>query len=225
MRRRRRFSLASDASISRTCCRVLMGLATGRRKHGGCRPRLFRGARREARRRRPGAGRPHRRGGERRRPPAMGGAYRRSVLHRSVAPLESQRGSQQGDRCRPVGLAPGEREEQLYRHDGGIDCARGLPPGSATQTRRPHWRVVRDKPRHGRGRLGQINTRHPSKDFDAEGQHVAEHVAAIVAAKGTSDGPKGYERTVGRSFPTCCPSSWGRTASPSSTPHAKQVKA
>ena len=50
-----------------------------------------------------------------------------------VAPLESQRGSQQGDRCRSVGSAPREREEQLYRHDGGIDRTRGLRPGSPTK--------------------------------------------------------------------------------------------
>ena len=35
------------------------------------------------------------------------------------------------------------------------------------------------------------NTRHPSKDFDAEGMHIAEHVAAVVAASGTSDDPQG----------------------------------
>ena len=42
------------------------------------------------------------------------------------------------------------------------------------------------------------NTRHPSKDFDAEGQHIAEHIAAVVAANGTSGDPKGYGQTVAR---------------------------
>jgi len=42
------------------------------------------------------------------------------------------------------------------------------------------------------------NTRHPSKDFDAEGAHIAEHIAAVVAASGTSEDPKGYGQTVAR---------------------------
>jgi hypothetical protein len=42
------------------------------------------------------------------------------------------------------------------------------------------------------------NTRHPSEDFEAEGTHIAEHIAAVVAASGTSDDPKGYSETVVR---------------------------
>jgi hypothetical protein len=50
------------------------------------------------------------------------------------------------------------------------------------------------------------NTRHPSKDFDAEGQHIAEHIAAVVAASGTSDDPQGYAQTVVRQlFPDVLP--------------------
>jgi len=50
------------------------------------------------------------------------------------------------------------------------------------------------------------NTRHPSKDFDAEGQHIAEHIAAVVAASGTSDDPQGYGQTVVRQlFPDVLP--------------------
>ena len=50
------------------------------------------------------------------------------------------------------------------------------------------------------------NTRHPSKDFDAEGQHIAEHIAAVVAANGTSADPKGYGQTVAREiFPDLLP--------------------
>ena len=57
---------------------------------------------------------------------------------------------------------------------------------------------------------GQFNEsrqqRHPSKDFDAEGEHIAEHIAAVVAASGTSDDPKGYGRTVARElFPDVLP--------------------
>ena len=50
------------------------------------------------------------------------------------------------------------------------------------------------------------NTRHPSQDFAAEGEHIAEHISAVVAASGTSDDPKGYGRTVARElFPDVLP--------------------
>jgi hypothetical protein len=50
------------------------------------------------------------------------------------------------------------------------------------------------------------NTRHPSKDFDAEGAHIAEHIAAVVAASGTSGDPHGYGQTVSRElFPDVLP--------------------
>jgi len=42
------------------------------------------------------------------------------------------------------------------------------------------------------------NTRHPSEDFAAEGKHIADHIAAAVAASGTSDDPEGYGQTVAR---------------------------
>jgi hypothetical protein len=40
------------------------------------------------------------------------------------------------------------------------------------------------------------NTRHPSEDVDAEGKHLAEQVAAVVAASGTSGDPQAYGQTV-----------------------------
>jgi hypothetical protein len=50
------------------------------------------------------------------------------------------------------------------------------------------------------------NTRHPSKDFDAEGAHIAEHIAAVVAASGTSGDPHGYGQIVARQlFPDVLP--------------------
>jgi hypothetical protein len=50
------------------------------------------------------------------------------------------------------------------------------------------------------------NTRHPSKDFEAEGKHIAEHIAAVIASSGTSDDPEGYGRTVVRQlFPDILP--------------------
>jgi hypothetical protein len=42
------------------------------------------------------------------------------------------------------------------------------------------------------------NTRHPSQDFESEGAHIAEHIAAVVAASGTSGDPHGYGQTVAR---------------------------
>ncbi len=42
------------------------------------------------------------------------------------------------------------------------------------------------------------NTRQPSEDFDADGEHIAELIASTVAATGTSGDPKGYGRTVAR---------------------------
>jgi hypothetical protein len=42
------------------------------------------------------------------------------------------------------------------------------------------------------------NTRHPSDDFTAEGRHIADLVAAAVAASGTSVDPHGYGQTVAR---------------------------
>lgn len=42
------------------------------------------------------------------------------------------------------------------------------------------------------------NTRHPSEDFDADGQHIGDLIAAAVAASGTSDDSHGYGQTVAR---------------------------
>jgi hypothetical protein len=50
------------------------------------------------------------------------------------------------------------------------------------------------------------NTRHPSQDFDADGQHVAEQVTAVVTASGTADDPADYGMTVARRlFPDLLP--------------------
>jgi hypothetical protein len=42
------------------------------------------------------------------------------------------------------------------------------------------------------------NTRHPSEDFAADGDHTADLIAATVAASDTSADPQGYGRTVAR---------------------------
>ncbi len=44
------------------------------------------------------------------------------------------------------------------------------------------------------------NTRHPAQDFDADGKHLAEQVAAVVAASGTSGDPQAYGQTVARTL-------------------------
>jgi Domain of unknown function (DUF4331) len=42
------------------------------------------------------------------------------------------------------------------------------------------------------------NTRHPSEDYAADGEHIAQHIAEVVAAGGVSADPKGYGQTVAR---------------------------
>ena len=50
------------------------------------------------------------------------------------------------------------------------------------------------------------NTRHPAADFDAAGAHIGAQVAAVVAASGTADDPRGYGETVARRlFPDVLP--------------------
>jgi Domain of unknown function (DUF4331) len=44
------------------------------------------------------------------------------------------------------------------------------------------------------------NARHPSADFNADGKHIGDQVAAVVAASGTSDDPQGYGETVARAL-------------------------
>jgi hypothetical protein len=42
------------------------------------------------------------------------------------------------------------------------------------------------------------NVRHPSEDVRADGKHIADQIAAVVSAGGTSDDPQGYGQTVAR---------------------------
>lgn len=42
------------------------------------------------------------------------------------------------------------------------------------------------------------DTRHPSQDWEEEGGHIAEHIAAVVAASGTASDPQAYGRAVAR---------------------------
>jgi hypothetical protein len=42
------------------------------------------------------------------------------------------------------------------------------------------------------------NSRHPSADFNADGNHFSDLVAAVVSATGTSNDPQGYGQTVAR---------------------------
>jgi hypothetical protein len=42
------------------------------------------------------------------------------------------------------------------------------------------------------------NTRHPSEDFDAVAKYLADQVAAVVTATGTSEDPQGYGEAVAR---------------------------
>jgi hypothetical protein len=44
------------------------------------------------------------------------------------------------------------------------------------------------------------NSRHPSDDYAAEGEHLADHVSAVVAATGTSAAPDVYGLTVAKTL-------------------------
>jgi Domain of unknown function (DUF4331) len=44
------------------------------------------------------------------------------------------------------------------------------------------------------------NTRHPSADYNADGKHIADQIAAVVSATGTSDDPDGYGQAVARTL-------------------------
>ncbi|CAM5258051.1 MULTISPECIES: DUF4331 family protein [Streptomyces] len=58
------------------------------------------------------------------------------------------------------------------------------------------------------------NTRHPSQDLAAAGDHIASQVAAVVRATGTSADPEGYGWTVARQlFPDVLPYVVGTPAS------------
>ncbi len=58
------------------------------------------------------------------------------------------------------------------------------------------------------------NDRHPSADFNAEGKNLADLVAAVVSASGTSDDPQAYGQTVARVlFPDVLPYVVGTSAS------------
>jgi hypothetical protein len=70
------------------------------------------------------------------------------------------------------------------------------------------------------------NTRHPSEDFDADGRHIGDRVAAVVAATGTSDDPEGYGRTVARElFPDVLPYVVGTPATYSFAAHNGRTQA
>jgi len=57
------------------------------------------------------------------------------------------------------------------------------------------------------------NQRHPSADFDADGQQIGDLIAAAVSANRTSDDPAGYGRTVARTlFPDVLPYNVGTPA-------------
>ncbi len=44
------------------------------------------------------------------------------------------------------------------------------------------------------------NARHPCADFNADGKHIGDQIAAVVAASGTSDDPQAYGETVARTL-------------------------
>jgi hypothetical protein len=58
------------------------------------------------------------------------------------------------------------------------------------------------------------NKRHPAADFNADGKHIADLIAGVVSASGTSGDPDGYGQTVARVlFPDVLPYVVGTPAS------------
>ena len=124
---------------------------------------------------------------------------------------------------------PGQSAEHLRRHQCRVDRAGDPAHPSATAARGADRGLVRHQARHGRGRLAAdqprrapddvadlLARRHrllqprqhpaPSQDFDAEGKYLADQVAAVVAASGTSGDPQAYGQAVAqRLFPDVLP--------------------
>jgi hypothetical protein len=70
------------------------------------------------------------------------------------------------------------------------------------------------------------NTRHPSEDFDADGEYTADLIATTVAATGTCDDPQGYGQVVARSlFPDVLPYTVGTPATYSFATHNGRTRA
>ena len=109
--------------------------------------------------------------------------------------------------------------QQLRRHHGRVDRARGLPPDPALRPGTPigvwcatklatdagGWRQIN---RAGHPMMWPIfwpddteftypaNTRHPSEDRAAIGDQLAKQIAAVVGAVRSSDDPQGYGAAV-----------------------------
>ncbi len=65
------------------------------------------------------------------------------------------------------------------------------------------WPIFRPDDTHF---TNPADTENPFADFEAEGEHMAQHIAAVVAANGTLGDPQGYARTLARElFPDVLP--------------------
>ena len=70
------------------------------------------------------------------------------------------------------------------------------------------WPIFRPDDTHF---TNPADTDSPFKDFEAERDHIAQHIAAVVAASGTSGDPQGYAQTVARGCsPMSYPTRWER---------------
>ena len=170
-----------------------------------------------------------------RRRPFMGRAYRRSVLHRSVATREGQRPVKSGTAVDLSAWHPEDAKnsfagtivesivlEVSHQHPQlkpgariGVWCATKLATdagGWRQINRGGHpmmWPIFWPDDVHS---TNPANTRHPSQDFDAEGEHIAEHIAAVVAASGTSGDPAGLRPDRGPGVVPRCLALHGRDA-------------
>jgi hypothetical protein len=116
-----------------------------------------------------------------------------------------------------VGPSPGSRLDQLAARAAGLlaDAGAGAhfgqalsdPAGDAWPFERAQLRLdygewLRRQRPNDTDFTNPANTRHPSEDVAAAAKYIAEQVAAVVAASGTSDDPEGYGQAVaGDLFP------------------------
>ena len=127
------------------------------------------------------------------------------------------------------GWRPEDARQQLRQYHGRVDRARDLAPSPAPAPWRARRRLGYHQTRHGCRGLAADQPRWPPHDvadllarrhrllqpcqhpapvrgLGPRGEYIAGQIAAVVAASGTSDDPRGYGQTVARHlFPDVLP--------------------
>jgi len=141
-----------------------------------------------------------------------------SVVDRSAWRADKARNSFAGTTVESIVLEVSHQHQQLHAGQRtGIWCATKLATDAGG------WRQIN---RAGHPMMWPIfwpddtdftnraNDRHPAGDFVAEGKNIADLIAAVVSANGTSGDPPGYGQTVARQlFPDLLPYVTGTPAS------------